>query len=101
MITLDAYLMGRQSSFAEYYSDIIKANALELLDRVNALVEALSVPSEQKDSIFVVSGWRPPPVNTQVGGRPRSSHLSGKAVDLTDPLFSLSEAIYALSLIHI
>lgn len=80
MLTLEAYLMGRDIEYRDEWTLERKSNAIDLIKRVNNLLIALQIPS-----VEVSSGWRPLAVNMRAGGAKRSLHMSGKAVDLRDP----------------
>jgi len=60
-------------------TDEVKANAEELLKRVNALLEELGIEKTK-----LSSGFRPSDVNKAVGGAKKSNHQSGKALDIID-----------------
>jgi uncharacterized protein YcbK (DUF882 family) len=78
-LTLEAYLMGREKLYPSEFTLDVKMNALDLIKRVNNLLNALQI-----DCPVVTSGWRPLAVNVKAGGAKRSLHMSGKAVDLLD-----------------
>lgn len=82
-ITLDEYYMGRDKKFASDLTDDLKKNAIDLLERVNQLLEH---HAGFKDSELIVSsGWRPPAVNAVTGGASRrSKHMTCQAIDLSD-----------------
>lgn len=88
LLTLDAYLMGRNKTYPEDYTLEIQCSAQDLIKRVNNLLIALRI-----DSVTVSSGWRPLMVNQRAGGAKRSLHMIGKAVDLADPHQELSRCI--------
>lgn len=71
--------MGREKEYKDDYSLEVKGNALDLIKRVNNLLEALQI-----DAVKVTSGWRPLAINMRAGGAKRSLHMIGKAVDLAD-----------------
>ena len=79
VITLEAYWKGRDVTFASELTDIIRANAIELLDRVNALLYSMQVAN-----VTVSSGWRPKEINDMYGGAPKSYHITGEAIDIAD-----------------
>jgi uncharacterized protein YcbK (DUF882 family) len=54
-------------------------NAIDLLERVNGLLEELKVKSA-----VVSSGYRPSSANASVGGAKRSAHMRCQAIDLQD-----------------
>lgn len=79
-VTLESYLMGREVKYASEYTSDVAMNAMQLLPRVNALLQDLGV-----SSVIVTSGWRPPSLNAHIpNAAPRSLHMVGKAVDLSD-----------------
>lgn len=79
LLTLDSYLMGRNLTHKDEYSGQLEANALDLIKRVNNLLNDLRI-----DAIKVSSGWRPSAINARAGGAKRSLHMQCKAVDLMD-----------------
>lgn len=79
MLTLSAYLMGRDVSYKDEWTLERQANALDLVKRVNNLFTALQI-----EVPVVTSGWRPLAVNMRSGGAKRSLHMEAKAVDLVD-----------------
>lgn len=78
--TLEAWKMGRDVLYPEAYTLDVESNAIDLIKRVNNLFNALQI-----DVPAVTSGFRPLAINMRVGGAKRSLHMSGKAVDLSDP----------------
>jgi len=78
-LTLKAYLMGRHKLYSEDYTLDVRANAENLIKRVNNLFIALKHPVPE-----VTSGWRPAAINAKVGGSKKSLHMMGRAVDLAD-----------------
>ncbi len=50
-----------------------------LLERLNL------VRSDWGKPMIITSGYRPPFLNTKVGGAPNSAHLTCRAVDIADP----------------
>lgn len=83
MITDEDYF-GRMSRAAgEEPSAEIRANAVVLLERVNAL---LSPDNGFRTRDWVVtSGWRTPAHNASIANAaPRSKHMSGQAIDIRD-----------------
>lgn len=77
MISRELYLMGRES---EYPTDeTIEINIARLLYRVNKLLKKFG------NTPHMNSGYRPGRYNTLAGGSKRSAHLTGEAIDLTDP----------------
>jgi uncharacterized protein YcbK (DUF882 family) len=84
------YFMGRDKSHSQDLTEEVKANADNLLNRVNALLADLNWPSPA----YVSSGWRPPSINASVANSAkRSHHMSGRAMDIKDPDGRLAKAI--------
>lgn len=80
MITLDDYKMGRDKQFPSEWTDEVEANAVELLRRVNALLEELGYANP-----VVSSGFRPAAVNAATAGSAKhSNHMMGLAIDIRD-----------------
>ena len=79
-LSLADYCMGRDKKYPDDWSDEIEAAAVDLLDRVDALLADFG--EERK----ITSGWRPPAVNASTpNAAPKSKHMTGHAVDLADP----------------
>ena len=86
MITLADYYMGRDAKYPDALTPEIEANALELLARVNLLLESFG------ETRKVNSGWRPPEVNAKTAGAAlKSKHMTGQAIDLEDADGDLDE----------
>lgn len=79
IVTLEAYWKGRDVTFAKELSQEVIDNAIALLRRVNALLNAMHVAN-----VTVSSGWRPKEVNDMYGGAPKSYHILGQAIDIAD-----------------
>jgi len=60
-------------------TDEVKANAEELLKRVNALLAELNW-----GKVKISSGFRPSTANKAAGGAKKSSHMIGAALDIMD-----------------
>ena len=71
--------MGRDKLYPEEWTVEVEANAIDLLKRVNNLLDAIKIMK-----VMVTSGFRPRAINTKVGGTKKSLHASGKAIDLSD-----------------
>ncbi len=84
MITLNDYATA-SGKYPERLKDPefnqeVKDNATKLLDKVNSLLKDLGV-----DKSSVSSGFRPSSVNGAIkNAAKKSSHMTGKAVDLVD-----------------
>lgn len=80
MISIQDYLMGRDTKYPSEYTPEITSNATKLLEKVNALLMDLKI-----DKVTVNSGWRPAAINNAtVGSAKKSNHMLGLAVDLAD-----------------
>lgn len=88
MILITDYWMGRDSKYRGELTGQIRANADDLMRRVNALFDPAEISLENSPVTGspITSGWRPPAVNAGVpGAAPRSKHMTGQAIDLYDP----------------
>src|SRR6267142_1244780 len=73
------YLMGRDKQYPEEYTDEIKKNALETVDKVNKLLAVWG------GFTTVSSGWRPQAINANTpNAAKKSNHTMGLACDLLD-----------------
>jgi hypothetical protein len=80
------YFMGRDRLFAADLTEEIHANVAILLPRINRLMQMFG----QERSVN--SGWRPPAVNANTPNAAlKSKHMTGQAVDLSDPEGDLDE----------
>ena len=79
-ITLREYWKGRDVSHAKELTPEIRKAASETVQRANQLLALMNW-----GPVIVSSGWRPPSINAAAGGSKRSNHLTGHAVDLSDP----------------
>lgn len=85
MITLDDYWMGRDKAYPKDLTPEIQANAACTVERVNKLLAAFYAAHPNAAKRKVNSGWRPPAVNAGVkGAAPKSKHMTGDALDLSD-----------------
>lgn len=72
--------------------DEVKANAEDLLKRVNALL--VEVWTRDDDPV-VTSGWRTESYNKIVpNAAPKSKHITGEAIDLYDPDGELDQLLF-------
>jgi hypothetical protein len=92
IITSEDYF-GKQSRIVKPTDDVI-ANADVLIARVNILlVEVYEVNGINPDGIN--SGWRSANYNAMVpGAAVNSKHITGQAIDLSDPEGELDEFLY-------
>lgn len=92
LLTLEQYL---GPWIAEHPSDDVCTNALDLLAKVNALLERIQ-HIEAARSPRVNSGWRPAKYNATVpNAAVKSKHITGQAIDLSDPEGELDEFLEA------
>lgn len=79
MFTVDDYL-SQHAADAEpgECTDTIRDNAMDLLPRVQALLQDFG------EDRGLRSGWRPASFNARAGGAVHSKHMTGQAVDLDD-----------------
>lgn len=79
-ITLKDYLKHRDEEFPHEWTVDKEESAIDLLFRVNRLLEELGV-----EEATVSSGWRPMVVNSATPSAAKHSyHLTGKAIDIVD-----------------
>jgi hypothetical protein len=79
LITEASYFMGRDKEFPDDINDEIRANAKDLVIRVQKLLDIWGGATE------VSSGWRPPSINAATpNASKKSNHMIGCAVDLKD-----------------
>lgn len=82
MITMEQYWMGRDRDWPP--SDQILANVQVLVERVNRLIP--HIPAHVMTVWLVSSGYRPAEINARTKGAAKASkHMTGQAVDLSDP----------------
>jgi hypothetical protein len=80
IITLEAYLMGRDKQYPTEFTQELLLNATIFLEKVNALLWNLGIKTAD-----VSSGWRPAAVNSNVANAAkRSLHMTCKAIDIKD-----------------
>ena len=87
-LNLTLYWMGRDSKYRGDLTLAIRANAADLLDRVNRLVGGAKLILPDSGALYspVHSGWRPPVINAATPhASPHSHHMTGQAIDLHDP----------------
>lgn len=89
-ITLEQYWMGRDLRYAGELTPEIRANAEELVGKVNLLLafaeaDGVEPGYDQVTGTPVASGWRPRGVNARTANAATTSnHILGHAVDLQD-----------------
>lgn len=88
MLLIMDYWMSRDSKYRGELTGEIRANADDLLRKVNRLFDLAGITLENSPITGspITSGWRPPAVNASVPGAAlRSKHMTGQAIDLFDP----------------
>ncbi len=86
MITLTDYWQGRDKAYPDELTDQIRANASETVARANLLISSYRMLTKDTEHRKVASGWRPALVNAATpGAAPRSKHMTGQAIDISDP----------------
>lgn len=92
MVSLSDYWMGRDAAYPELLTEAIRAAAGETVARANLLLSAYRSLTKDEEPRRVNSGWRPPSVNAATpGAAARSKHMSGHAIDISDPEGDLDE----------
>lgn len=86
MIDLYLYWKGRDKTHPSDLTPEVRSNAIDLLQRVNALMSLFGYTRK------VNSGWRPKTVQMEINPRaPNSGHITGQAIDLEDKDGTLKE----------
>lgn len=88
MITLSDYWMGRDVDprYAGELGPAIIANASKIVHRANLLLARYFAEHPGAERPRVTSGWRPKAINAAIANAaPRSRHMTGEAIDLSDP----------------
>jgi len=97
MLTREDYF-GRVSHLADP-SEEVEASAEELLIRVNSLLAVINMTHPGISGAMypkVNSGWRPASYNAKVpGAAVKSKHITGHAIDLSDPDGEMDELLLA------
>lgn len=92
MITLADYWQGRDKQYESELTDQIIANAMRTIERANLLLTRYKAVTNDTEIRKVNSGWRPAAVNLSIANAaPRSKHMTGEAVDISDPEGDLDE----------
>ena len=85
MITREDFFMGRDKKYASELTPEIEANAQVTIDRANRLLTYYYDANPDANRCKVNSGWRPPAINAATpNAAPKSKHMKGQAVDLSD-----------------
>ena len=92
VITLTEYFQGRDRAYPEELTDQIRAAASETVAKANLLISAYRARTNDQEPRRVTSGWRTPAINQATpGAAPRSRHMTGQAIDISDPEGDLDE----------
>lgn len=92
MITLADYWMGRDTKYPNELTDEIIGNAMRTIARANLLLASFKAATGDTEQRHVTSGWRPPEVNAATANAAvRSKHMTGEAIDISDPDGDLDE----------
>lgn len=94
MITLNDYVTSsgkyKEREDSEDLTDEVKSNANKLISVVNDFLAELG----WEGPVYVSSGFRPAAVNASIkNAAKRSLHMSGLAIDISDPSGELDEKI--------
>ena len=90
MISHEGFWRGRDRSHAAELTTEIRANAEDVINKVNELLKRAGLDRD------ATSGWRPAAVNAGIAGAAkRSNHMLGKAVDVADADRKLSQFVNA------
>lgn len=90
MIAIEQYWMGRDAQYPEELTPAIRANAEDLVGKVNLLLafaeaDGVAPGIDQVTHTPVASGWRPQAINDRTANAGKASrHITGQAVDLQD-----------------
>lgn len=92
-VPYEDYWQKRDKKYHSDLNDEVVDNSLELMKRVNALLQELGVEQAK-----VSSGWRPKKLNDELieQGKPaakKSRHITGEAIDLVDVGQKISSAV--------
>jgi len=86
MLTLADYWMGRDKEYAADFTFAIAQNADVTITRTNLLLSIYVARTGDTEKRVVTSGWRPPSLNAATPGAAlRSKHMTGQAIDISDP----------------
>lgn len=86
VITLADYWMGRDTSFASALTEEIRVNAANTVRLANELLSVFRAATADSERRSVSSGWRPPAINQATrNAAPLSKHMTGQAIDISDP----------------
>lgn len=88
-LTIEKFLMGRIK-----YDDLspeMKADAEDLLEKVNALLADFYTHNPEESERVITSGYRTPAANAAAGGAKKSRHMICQAVDISDPTGTLGK----------
>jgi hypothetical protein len=81
----DYFFNNLDRKYPQEFTPELEANAIELLRRVNNLLQDCHKLDPSFVKPTVTSGWRPSAYNKLIGGSPNSRHITCRAIDLHDP----------------
>ena len=92
-VPYQSYWQGRDKKYRSELTESIIDNSILLMKKVNGLLKELGIANAK-----VNSGWRPPSYNEELRRQgkpaaPKSKHISGEAVDLSDIDRTITNAI--------
>lgn len=80
------YWMGRDKEYAADFTFEIAQNAEATVNKANLLLSIYMARTGDTERRKVTSGWRPPSLNAATPGAAlRSKHMTGQAIDISDP----------------
>jgi hypothetical protein len=83
LLTLDDYFTSSgkypDRALSSEIDDEVRKNAIDLLSKVNMLLDDLGV-----DKVLLSSGFRTSSANSSAGGAKRSGHMAGQSLDIQD-----------------
>lgn len=78
--------MGRDKEYAADFTFEIAQNAEATVNKANLLLSIYMARTGDTERRKVTSGWRPPSLNAATPGAAlRSKHMTGQAIDISDP----------------
>lgn len=86
MITLQDFYMGHDKQYAADLTPEVEKNAELTIAKANLLLTKYKDLTNDLEIRKVNSGWRPRAYNATIkGAAPNSTHITGQAIDISDP----------------
>jgi LAS superfamily LD-carboxypeptidase LdcB len=86
VITLTDYWQSRDKAYPAELTEAIRMAAADTVAKANLLISSFRMLTKDTEHRKVNSGWRPAAVNkATAGAAPRSKHMTGQAIDISDP----------------